>query len=141
MTVSVLEEVINLEEGFYKNGFENGALDGIKRGKLEGRQFGLETSFDNGLFFGVINGLLDVWLITKGDIINGSDKIRKKMEHVVKLVSDIPRSNSDADVEQRIIKRKKLQANMKVIAGLLNVDYNEISGLLERNAVVQEEEF
>ena len=55
------DEVLNLEQDFYKDGYELGVQDGKKAGLVEGRFFGLEKGFEKFTTMGEMHGRADVW--------------------------------------------------------------------------------
>lgn len=56
-----LDDILNLEEQFYAEGFEQGTRDGIQAGKVEGRSVGLAQGFDKFLESGRLYGKAVVW--------------------------------------------------------------------------------
>ncbi|KAK4496195.1 hypothetical protein PRZ48_012175 [Zasmidium cellare] len=57
----VFEDVLNLEDQYYREGFELGVADGSKSGRIEGRVFGLEKGFEKFVEMGRLNGKAFVW--------------------------------------------------------------------------------
>lgn len=55
------DEVLSLEEGFYSHGLEEGKVDGVKAGRIEGRTFGLEKGFEKYVESGRLYGKSLVW--------------------------------------------------------------------------------
>jgi len=55
------EDVLNLEEQFYQNGYKQGQEDGIKAGMIEGRSLGLERGFQKFTESGRLYGRAIVW--------------------------------------------------------------------------------
>src|SRR4051794_38951386 len=55
------DEVLGLEEQFYNDGYEQGLADGVKAGRIEGRNFGLEKGFEKYAESGRLNGRGIVW--------------------------------------------------------------------------------
>lgn len=60
-TDDVFEDVLNLEDQYYREGFELGVADGSKSGRIEGRVFGLEKGFEKFLDMGRLHGKAVVW--------------------------------------------------------------------------------
>ncbi|KAF2166735.1 hypothetical protein M409DRAFT_54526 [Zasmidium cellare ATCC 36951] len=69
----VFEDVLNLEEQYYREGFELGVADGSKSGRIEGRIFGLEKGFEKFLEMGRLNGKAFVWEARLPDHSAGSE--------------------------------------------------------------------
>ncbi|KAH6696990.1 hypothetical protein F5X68DRAFT_1283 [Plectosphaerella plurivora] len=55
------DDVLNIEERFYAEGYEQGTRDGIQAGKIEGRSVGLAKGFDKFLESGRLYGKAVVW--------------------------------------------------------------------------------
>lgn len=57
----VFADVLNLEDRYYKEGYDLGVADGSKSGRIEGRLFGLQKGFEKFLEMGKLNGRAAVW--------------------------------------------------------------------------------
>ncbi|KAF1986655.1 DUF1715-domain-containing protein, partial [Aulographum hederae CBS 113979] len=55
------DSLLNLEEDYYKEGYELGVADGSKAGRLEGRVFGMEKGFKKFATMGQLQGRAAVW--------------------------------------------------------------------------------
>ncbi|KAK1756854.1 hypothetical protein QBC47DRAFT_377841 [Echria macrotheca] len=55
------EDVLNLEEQFYQDGYKQGQADGVKAGRIEGRSLGLEKGFQKFVESGRLYGRAIVW--------------------------------------------------------------------------------
>ena len=55
------DDVLSLEDTFYKEGLQLGHEDGEQAGRLEGRAFGLEKGFEKSLALGRFHGAATVW--------------------------------------------------------------------------------
>ncbi len=55
------EDLLNLEDQFYREGYTQGTDDGIKAGRIEGRSFGLEKGFEKFVESGRLYGKAIVW--------------------------------------------------------------------------------
>ncbi|KAL9102597.1 MAG: hypothetical protein Q9163_002277 [Psora crenata] len=55
------DDVLSLEDGFYKAGYELGAADGELAGRVEGRSVGLKAGFEKYVAMGKLNGRATVW--------------------------------------------------------------------------------
>ncbi|RDA86159.1 hypothetical protein CP532_3065, partial [Ophiocordyceps camponoti-leonardi (nom. inval.)] len=65
-----LEDVLHLEDRFYREGYQQGLDDGAKAGRVEGRCFGMEKGFEKFLEGGRLAGKAIVWanrLPSQGD--------------------------------------------------------------------------
>ncbi|KAF2210014.1 hypothetical protein CERZMDRAFT_113485 [Cercospora zeae-maydis SCOH1-5] len=59
--LDVFENVLNLEDQYYREGYDLGVADGAKSGRIEGRTFGLEKGVEKFLEMGKLNGKAAVW--------------------------------------------------------------------------------
>ncbi|KAI1778234.1 DUF1715-domain-containing protein [Hypoxylon cercidicola] len=55
------DDVLNLEEKYYKEGYDEGYKDGAEAGLIEGRSVGLKTGFDKFLEAGRLQGRAIIW--------------------------------------------------------------------------------
>ncbi|KAH7003254.1 hypothetical protein EDB82DRAFT_531690 [Fusarium venenatum] len=55
------EDVLNLEERFYSEGYQLGIKDGIQAGRIEGRSFGMQKGFEKFLESGRLASKAVVW--------------------------------------------------------------------------------
>ncbi|KAM0382257.1 hypothetical protein ACHAPZ_005863 [Fusarium culmorum] len=55
------EDVLNLEERFYSEGYQLGIKDGIQAGRIEGRSFGMQKGFEKFLESGRLTSKAVVW--------------------------------------------------------------------------------
>jgi len=55
------EDILNLEEQFYQDGYKQGLADGLTAGRTEGRQLGLEKGYQKFLESGKLHGRAIVW--------------------------------------------------------------------------------
>ena len=61
MTSNPLDELFELEETFYKEGYTLGVQDGSHQGRIEGRLFGLEKGFEKYITMGKLQGRSVIW--------------------------------------------------------------------------------
>ena len=57
----IFDSILNLEDEFYQEGYELGARDGEKAGRIEGRLFGIRKGFEKMLVMGKLRGQALVW--------------------------------------------------------------------------------
>lgn len=57
----LFEPLFNLEDQFYKEGYQLGVADGTRDGRVEGRAFGIEKGFEKFLEMGRLHGRSIVW--------------------------------------------------------------------------------
>jgi hypothetical protein len=61
MQSNTFDEILGLEEQFYHDGLQQGLVDGVKAGQIEGRTFGLEKGFEKYIESGRLYGKSLVW--------------------------------------------------------------------------------
>ncbi|KAK0726992.1 DUF1715 domain-containing protein [Lasiosphaeria miniovina] len=61
MAEDPFDDVLNLEEQFYQEGYKEGQADGIRAGRAEGRSLGLEKGFLKFVESGTLYGRAIVW--------------------------------------------------------------------------------
>ena len=61
MDVDPFDSLLNLEDDFYRDGYQLGVADGSRAGYLEGRAFGIEKGFDKFFAMARIYGRATVW--------------------------------------------------------------------------------
>lgn len=55
------DDLLNLEDEFYSEGYEQGMADGDRAGRIEGRAFGIEKGFEKFIEAGRLHGKSIVW--------------------------------------------------------------------------------
>ncbi|KAG8168745.1 hypothetical protein KVR01_001494 [Diaporthe batatas] len=55
------DDLLNLEEQFYSEGYQQGVADGDRAGRIEGRAFGMEKGFEKFVEAGRLHGRSIVW--------------------------------------------------------------------------------
>lgn len=61
MTGDLLDDLLNLEDNYYQEGYDLGQADGAHAGLVEGKLFGLEKGFEKVMSMGRLSGQGDVW--------------------------------------------------------------------------------
>lgn len=61
MASDPLDDVLNIEERFYSEGYQQGLEDGVQAGRIEGRSFGMQKGFEKFLESGRLAGKAIVW--------------------------------------------------------------------------------
>ena len=61
MEDDVFDSLLDLEDQYYKDGYDLGVRDGSRAGLIEGRVFGLEKGFEKYAVMGKLHGQATVW--------------------------------------------------------------------------------
>ncbi|KAH7149228.1 hypothetical protein B0J13DRAFT_583930 [Dactylonectria estremocensis] len=61
MASDPLDDVLNIEDRFYTEGYQQGLADGVQAGRIEGRSFGMQKGFEKFLESGRLAGKAVVW--------------------------------------------------------------------------------
>jgi flagellar biosynthesis/type III secretory pathway protein FliH len=94
MPASTFDELLNLEEQFYDEGYQQGLADGAKAGLVEGRTFGLEKGFEKYVESGRLHGKALIWA-------NRMPQFRNKsllINHFSHKSESIPKPNEQSTV-------------------------------------------
>ncbi|AET37358.1 ribosome biosynthesis protein LTO1 Ecym_1103 [Eremothecium cymbalariae DBVPG len=90
-----LDSLLNLEDQFYQEGYEEARREKLSHDLLEGRQYGLQVGFQRFAPLGQIRGICGLLL----SIIDDSN-IKTRIEAIVILINQIPMDNMDSSVAQ-----------------------------------------
>ncbi|EER35964.1 conserved hypothetical protein [Candida tropicalis MYA-3404] len=112
-----IDEVLNLEEEQYNLGFKEGQEHSTKEQYLEGKQYGYQTGFQRFLIVGYIQGLVGEWLDNL-DNYNASKSLQGHINQLSELITDIPLTNGDEEVEKYEKNIKKARNKLRVIANI-----------------------
>ena len=137
----VFEDVLNLEDRYYQEGYDLGVADGAKSGRIEGRTFGLEKGFEKFLEMGKLNGRAAVWearlpssksqddasASSKASImpsLNGNERLRKHVERLAALSdpNDLSTKNDEDHVSEFDDRLKDAKAKATLIARIVGED-------------------
>lgn len=109
------DQSLDLEETYYREGFEEGTRDGEKQGLIEGRIYGSELSYERFLALGLLYGKISIW---KCKYTNES-RIMKHIAKVEELLISVPRTNDETlDGEEYDTIMGLAIGKMKVIASI-----------------------
>ncbi|CAK1362831.1 unnamed protein product [Cercospora beticola] len=137
----VFEDVLNLEDRYYQEGYDLGVADGAKSGRIEGRTFGLEKGFEKFLEMGKLNGRAAVWearlsssrkpddtsASSKNSVmppLNGNERLRKHVERLAALSdpNGLSTKNDENDVSEFDDRLKDAKAKATLIARIVGED-------------------
>ena len=109
------DDLLNLEDKYHTEGYDLGAADGARAGRIEGRTFGLEKGFEKFAELGRLGGRADVWnsrlkLATHGgdagdrkavaEGLRGSERLKRQVERLRELTD--PESLSTMNDEESV---------------------------------------
>ena len=118
-----IDEVLNLEEEQYNLGFKEGQEHSTKEQYLEGKQYGYQTGFQRFLIVGYIQGLVGEWLDNL-DNYNASKSLQGHINQLSELITDIPLTNGDEEVEKYEKNIKKERNKLRVTANITKENWS-----------------
>lgn len=133
-----IDRVLNLEQEYYQQGYEEGQEFSTRQQFLEGKEYGYQTGFQRFLIIGYIQGLVNYWLFNTDKY--GSESFEKHLIQLNDLLKDIPTTNGVDEVkeyERRVLKSRN---KIRIIANICkeqwkvnNLDklINDVGGQLQ----------
>ncbi|KAM0604398.1 hypothetical protein ACHAP1_005618 [Verticillium nonalfalfae] len=115
-TTDPFDDVMNLEERFYDEGYTQGTKDGDRAGKIEGRSVGLANGYDKFLESGRLYGKS---LVLEKNII---------VAHALVEPDTLSTENNDDAVNDFDDRVKKAQGKVKVIERMLGESETAVHG-------------
>ncbi|KAL4905698.1 hypothetical protein BDW74DRAFT_151827 [Aspergillus multicolor] len=88
MDSNLLESLLDLEEDFYKEGFNLGTADGAETGYTEGSVFAVEKGFEKFIELGKLYGKALVWAQRLADMEQHTNETSPNLESPVELQRD-----------------------------------------------------
>ncbi|SCU95441.1 LAMI_0F02476g1_1 [Lachancea mirantina] len=110
-----LESVLNLEEQFYREGFEEGRQENLRHNLLEGKQYGLQVGFQRYVTVGLMKGACEVILEN-----SSLPQLHKTARSIIDMIEEIPMDNEESNV----VKYDKNLTKVKNKFRLLLMAYN-----------------
>lgn len=137
-----VDQILNLEQEYYEQGYQEGQDFSTKQQYIEGKEYGYQTGFQRFLIVGYIQGLLGSWKHNIDDYEKGSKNIslRNHLEQLGELVNNIPITNGADEVKLFETRINKARNKVRVIANICkelwkvnNIDnlMKEIGGQLQ----------
>lgn len=133
----VFEDILNLEDQYYREGYALGVADGSQSGRIEGRIFGLQKGFEKFLEMGKLNGRAAVWearlpgnmssaTTSSSEVrpLSGNERLRKHVERLAALSdpNDLSTKNNEDDVSEFDDRLKDAKAKATLIARIVGED-------------------
>ncbi|ODQ80366.1 hypothetical protein BABINDRAFT_35836 [Babjeviella inositovora NRRL Y-12698] len=113
------DQILNLEEGFYQQGFDEGQSESTKKQYIEGKEFGYQTAYQRFIIIGYVKGLLKTIPQTHASLCSSNKALSLTLLQLTKLVGEVRPDNSDVSVaifETNIV---KIRNKCRVLNGLL----------------------
>ncbi|EEB07644.1 DUF1715 family protein [Schizosaccharomyces japonicus yFS275] len=115
----VFDEVLEMEESIYREGYEEGLKNGEKEGRQEALLFGLEHAYNRFLLLGEIQGRCTVWL-AHADEHPKLRKAKRHLEQLDQLLQKVPFHNETKDVEHSFDTFwNKIEAKCRLLSSVL----------------------
>ena len=151
--IDPFDDVLNLEDQYYTEGYNLGVADGARAGRHEGRTFGLEKGFEKAVEMGRLSGRAAVWdgrlknaqdalkLIneagssqkasdssTKIKPLRRSDRLEKHVARLIDLTDpeSAPTKNSEEDVEEFEDRLRDAKAKATLISKMVGEHGNDV---------------
>ncbi|KAF2461247.1 hypothetical protein BDY21DRAFT_331532 [Lineolata rhizophorae] len=126
------DELLGLEDRFYREGYDLGVADGSRAGRVEGRMLGLEKGFEKYAAMGALHGRAAVWsarLPRRNEERESKPlspllpnaRLEKHIRTLNELVepASLPTSNTEDAVEEFDERLKRADAKAKVVENII----------------------
>ncbi|KAF7194700.1 LTO1 family protein [Pseudocercospora fuligena] len=145
----VFEDALNLEDQYYREGYDLGVADGSKSGRIEGRVFGLEKGFEKFIEMGKLSGKAAIWEARLLDVktadaekkqgevlmpkLGSNERLRKHIERLATLTNPdgVSTENSEDAVSEFDDRLKDAKAKATLISRIIGED--EFAGSTNEN--------
>lgn len=87
------DEVLNLEDKFYREGFEDGQNENLEQNLLEGRQYGLQVGFQRVSIVGQIQSICETI-----QAVTTNNSLKSNCQMVLDEVKQLSFTNNESDV-------------------------------------------
>ncbi|KAL6947329.1 hypothetical protein ACO0QE_002212 [Hanseniaspora vineae] len=109
------DEVLNLEDKFYQEGFEDGRNENLEQNLLEGRQYGLQVGFQRVSIVGQIQSICEtIQTITE------NNSLKSHCQVVLDEIKQLRFTNEETDVAQFGKVLVKLKNKLRLILMVWN---------------------
>ncbi|KFY27043.1 hypothetical protein V493_03726 [Pseudogymnoascus sp. VKM F-4281 (FW-2241)] len=115
MSADPFDDLLDLEEKFYDEGYQLGTTEGAKAGKIEGRVFGLEKGFEKFVEAGRLHGRSVVWAgrLPQGDVPDKSASSAEVQQGEPHTAASIPQGTS-----LPVLSNPRLEKHVRVLYAL-----------------------
>lgn len=108
------DEVLNLEEQFYQEGYQEGREANLRDNYLEGKQYGLQVGFQRYALLGQIRGICEVLESRTTDA-----ALQKNVDAVKRIIDSVPTDNDDTNVAAYERSMVRLRNKFRLVLTLL----------------------
>ncbi|EPE05357.1 hypothetical protein F503_02096 [Ophiostoma piceae UAMH 11346] len=113
------DDLFNLEDRFYDEGFQEGEADGRRAGLIEGRTLGLENGFKKFAEAGRLQGKAVMWANQFSGTRNARAKKNLRLMYALVEPGTLSTANTDEDVNDFDDRVKRAQGKARVIEKML----------------------
>lgn len=115
-----MDKILNLEEDYYRQGYQEGQEFSTKQQYNEGKEYGYQTGFQRFLIIGYIQGLVSYWLtnIKDYDTERENTSLRNHLAQLNDLIQDVPITNGMEEVKEFEKRITKSRNKLRVIASI-----------------------
>lgn len=108
------DQVLNLEEEYYNEGFKEGQEFSTQEQYIEGKEYGYQTGFQRFVMVGYMKGLLESWRKLE----NQPSSLEGHLNQLESLINTIQLTNGDEEVAIYEKNISKARNKLRVIATL-----------------------
>ncbi|CDR47448.1 CYFA0S32e00430g1_1 [Cyberlindnera fabianii] len=135
-----LDDVLNLEEQFYQEGFREGQAESTKKSYIEGKEYGLQFGFQKFVLMGEVNAIVE--LLANGLVGEPlSSQAESNLSQMRELLDQIKMDNESENVleSQRIM--IKVKNKLRVLSNLIKkqVTLNQLNDMANHVSGVEKE--
>ncbi|KAG5357126.1 hypothetical protein CJU90_5948 [Yarrowia sp. C11] len=132
----IFEDLFQLEDKFYEEGYSEGLEAGTKAGFAEGREFGVQTGYQRFLDLGLLQGRVAVWEEEVQELPESKrEKTVERLQQIKQLIhQEEPTyflSNDGAVVHQYETMMKKAKAKVRTLAASIGSEKVQFEDLLK----------
>ncbi|KAI9060822.1 DUF1715-domain-containing protein [Trametes sanguinea] len=120
-----LEELVNVEQTFFEEGYKDGFAHGRIHGSIEGRALGREKGFEMWEELGFYEGFAMMWKAIVESQATPDERTTNHIRHLLELIAQFPRENpsatggpSDLDIPKLF---RQIRSRYKLLCATLGV--------------------
>jgi flagellar biosynthesis/type III secretory pathway protein FliH len=97
-----LDELMELETGFYDEGYQAGVEDGTKAGLIEGKLFGIQKGYEKALEMGKLRGRAMVWNSRLSEAPQSVETNRDRKYDMTNVTTNLPRFENNDRLKRHV---------------------------------------